>query len=224
MSDQVSMVSRPSIALLKMAERYQCLSEESGGHGITAVLMAALSIEAFFNDVAFGIRVLSVENTSRVGGLGAILETIEKGHGSISLKYQISYQVLSGQVLDTGAEPFQSFKLLIDLRNAFVHSQPEFGALFKDEVEESEAESKWRLDRKRGSAKLVSALISRGLIPRDSGESAVDWRRFLTRREVVDWAIKTVILVREDVIAGIDEESVRDFLTIRSADMGERFF
>src|SRR5439155_18734314 len=52
------------------------------------------------------------------------LQEIEESRGSLSLKYLIASQTLSGATFDKGSNPYQDFAILINLRNDLMHLKP----------------------------------------------------------------------------------------------------
>ena len=62
-----------------------------------------------------------------------MLGEAEKSRTSIESKYHLEEFVLSGEPFDKGANPFQTFALLIDARNLIVHAKPLEAVIRKNE-------------------------------------------------------------------------------------------
>jgi len=94
---------------------------------ITAIVFAALSLEAFINELVqaaeiAGKRVeLSDELPPTVAAVGKILPGVEQNRGQIELKLQLLSTLLSGQPYAKGDTVFQNFDILVSLRNALAH-------------------------------------------------------------------------------------------------------
>lgn len=98
---------------------------------ITSIVMSALAAEAFINELA---EAADMEQIGREGITSAILDQlqdlanavkeVEDSHGSVTLKYQIAYLILSGSTFPRGRSPFQEFMQLVSLRNLLVHLKP----------------------------------------------------------------------------------------------------
>lgn len=90
---------------------------------ISAILLAAMSTEAFINEL--GTRLLLQLPTDpemeRWISVGTILEQLEKEKAQIRTKYLWVSQILPGCPFTKGKPPFQDFSKLIDMRNDIVH-------------------------------------------------------------------------------------------------------
>lgn len=98
---------------------------------LASVIFAAMSAEAFPNE----LQQLSLDISDKarepesVRALGQILSDAEDSRLQLKAKYQLIMLILSGAVLDKGAQPFQDFALLVDVRNLIVHWKPEEAVL-----------------------------------------------------------------------------------------------
>lgn len=96
-----------------------------------AVVLAAASTEAFINEFTESVLLYQKskncqdEVTPAVGGCAAILKEVERDRGSIVQKYLWAAHLLSGKPFDKGANLYQDFKMLIDLRNGLMHLKPD---------------------------------------------------------------------------------------------------
>lgn len=89
------------------------------------VIFSALSVEAFINDVeAFMTIGRKSWGDERVDALSEILPDLERDRVQLKTKVQLFYYILTGKRIEKGNEPYQSFALLIDLRNRLVHGRP----------------------------------------------------------------------------------------------------
>lgn len=96
-----------------------------------AVLLAAASTEAFINEFTECILLYQKSKncqdlvTPELGNCAAILKEVERDRGSINQKYLWASHLLSGKPFDKGSNPYQDFKMLIDLRNGLMHLKPD---------------------------------------------------------------------------------------------------
>ena len=98
---------------------------------ITAIIMSALAVEAFINELA---EMADMVQLSREGiastaadllqDLANALSEVENDKGSTALKYQMAYKILSGHTFPRGDSPFQEFRQLFKLRDLLVHLRP----------------------------------------------------------------------------------------------------
>jgi hypothetical protein len=133
---------------------------------LSVILFAAMTIEAFLNDLAF-----VAEGTA----LGDALAEVEQSRGSVQLKLLVATIAL-GRPIDRGLEPYQSFQLLFDVRNALVHLKPKVKSFV-------------RPDRGMEPRKLLAELHRRNLIGDPGGN---EWfLELLGSRTLCAWALRT---------------------------------
>jgi|HubBroStandDraft_6_1064221.scaffolds.fasta_scaffold585820_2 hypothetical protein len=84
---------------------------------LATVIHAATSLEAFINEELEHSRAHRPEWSE-------IYDEFERD--KILPKWLVLAKLLCGKTFDKGREPFQSFKLLIDLRNGLVHYKPKY--------------------------------------------------------------------------------------------------
>jgi hypothetical protein len=153
---------------------------------LSVVLFAAMTIEAFLNELAF-----LAEGDSRVRALDDALSEVEDSRGSIRLKLVMATVAL-GKPIDKGSEPYQSFNLLFQVRDALVHLKPKVRNLIGGEGMQP--------------AKLLGDLRARGLIGDPRGQ---DWfLELLASGALCSWALDTARGVVEHVV-GLLPEGVR---------------
>jgi hypothetical protein len=98
---------------------------------ITSIVMSALAVEAFINELAeaadmaqIGRQEIASPALVKLHDLANVLKEVEDTQGSVTMKYQMAYLVLSGGTFPRGNSPFQEFKQLVTLRNLLVHLKP----------------------------------------------------------------------------------------------------
>src|SRR5262249_23130517 len=101
-------------------------------HSLVVIVFAALSVEAFINELAeMAGRDVDSNDRGHVAGrpaevqvladLAAVLGEIEDTRGTVELKYLMLSRLLTGATPDQGAQPYQDFRDLVSLRNDLVH-------------------------------------------------------------------------------------------------------
>ncbi len=90
---------------------------------ITSIVMSALAVEAFINKLAeaadmaqFGRDGATSAALVKLRDLANALKEVEDNQGSVVLKYQVAYLVLTGGTFQRDRSPFQEFKQLVTLR------------------------------------------------------------------------------------------------------------
>jgi hypothetical protein len=103
--------------------------ERQPSDALVAIILAAATAECFINELAELVR-LDFEGNSRQFLSAGKLEFLkrfdleEKGRGRILEKYCIAALTLSGKQLIKDKNPYQDFKLLVDVRNYIIHLRP----------------------------------------------------------------------------------------------------
>ena len=91
---------------------------------LTSIVFSVISLEAFLNEareVAHDIK----ENPSEPEVVTAFSRLMEDADRlSLESKFILSNWLLTGKRADTGRPPYQDFSLLVNLRNALVHFDP----------------------------------------------------------------------------------------------------
>ncbi|MHB0979372.1 MAG: hypothetical protein ACYC5Q_04715 [Thermoleophilia bacterium] len=170
------------------------------GEATVAVVMAAVSTEAFINELA---ALLKMHRDSSHPGMAVplqacadALEEIENSRGSLSLKYLMAYTTLAGAPVDKGANPYQDFATLLRLRNDLVHLKP------RD-----------TLDTQPGGGhrvrwpRYIEELEKRGLARRRQDGVSTSWFSALQTEEMARWACASALNVMLGVLDLIQDGS-----------------
>ena len=177
-----------------------------------SIVLAAAVAEAFINElpemVAMERDVSGRAPESLSSALHAFANAhaeVERSRGSVTLKYLIAAQTLSGTMFDKGANPFQDFVLLLSLRNDLMHLKP------RDEFTEAQDGTptvKW--------PKYVASLQQRGLARVPDGNVIMSWFNTVQTPAMAMWACETakeiilsvLKLIPDDPIPGKDPSSM----------------
>jgi len=87
-----------------------------------AIVMSHIAAEGFFSELATFLQDLENEN-AHLKAAGHILGQLEVSRVQLPEKVKIAHQLFFGSQIDAGAEPYQSFALLVKLRNEIVHQK-----------------------------------------------------------------------------------------------------
>lgn len=173
----------PSGSLLSAA-RAATLEAKPHNPGI-AIVFAALSVEAFLNEVGESVRLYS--RTPRLLALSGLLAQADEEHASTELKWALVVYGLTGTLVQKGSKPFQDLALLLRLRNVIVHCRPSRAMCME------EGDTPPELPR------LVTAFISRGILAKPNPEvgQLYGGTSYLLRPPVAPWAVDTAVNCRE---------------------------
>ncbi|BCA53041.1 hypothetical protein W02_01810 [Nitrospira sp. KM1] len=92
-----------------------------------SIIFSALSLQALINEMPDLLSMLpesTRHDPPQIREFIRLAAEIEAGRGSIEHKYKNAMQILTGQPVDVGAQPFQDFSLLFRAHNALVHAKP----------------------------------------------------------------------------------------------------
>src|SRR5882672_8031676 len=160
---------------------------------ILAIVMSAASTEAFVNEFAE----LAPRRYDLMDDLPPALATcvevlreLEEARLSVTTKYLVASQVLAGESFNTGAAPYQDFKLLLDLRNSIMHIKATFSG-----------------DPQPG-LRVVDGLSQRGIALKNTRAGNLSWFDRLMTPAVAVWAHNAAL------------EMIRAFLALVPAPKG----
>jgi hypothetical protein len=189
---------------------------------IAAVIIAVVAVEAFINEIAQVAA--DVEQTPggrppeppAIAALAARVQATEAehaglgGHAPTKEKLRIELEALSGGTVNMGITPYQEFALLIDARDALVHTQLDVRTMRAGSIRSSPLFD------------VVQRLRPLEITGNDPGlpVAAID---YLSTRAVARWACNTAASVVQKIIARVpDSGSPVSFR--RGLDLIERTF
>jgi hypothetical protein len=165
--------------LLTDARRAIHFSTADDSRSREAILFSIFAVEAFINDLSMMLGELAAINLPEpMAMLADALPELEESKVQLKLKVRLVYFILTGQRLDRGAEPFQSFSLLVDIRNKLVHNRGSFIQSTSQPVRESDRNFRARL-------------VQTGAASEHWVESKGDWEAPLWKIEAGVWALST---------------------------------
>ena len=178
-----------SLRLLNLAKN----SLENDKNWEIPILLSALSIEAFFNEIPVLVR---VDNRPTYFDF---LAEAEDERTSLLFKIRIFYFSLFAKQIDKGSQPYQDIQLLVDLRNLLVHSKPDI-ILVPDENEEP-----------LQKPSIVRAFVSRGIIPNPKNPTKA-WQQYLLVKKVAQWSTQTASATMKWVPSLLPKDSLRTII------------
>lgn len=178
--------------------------ESGDGEPLLSILLAALSVEAFFNDLEYLLNKIDFARSSpALDALGTSLSEIEDVKGSTRSKIRISYLVLNGRSFDKGAQPYQDLDLLIRLRDALVHSKP----VIVD----------YEQPRESSNFGIVRGLSSRKLIPKGSEHGPKGWRTQALVPSVARWSFNVALASCRVIVSSLPSGDLNQLLYLSYA-------
>lgn len=120
-----ALFDRAKAAFTKIHERGVSERQLGQRESISAIVFSALALEAFINEVgdyaAYPNRDDAGQDPPNVSMVGSMLKEIEDSRGSVQQKFLTAKWIFSQQTYVRGAQPYQDFALLIEVRNALAH-------------------------------------------------------------------------------------------------------
>lgn len=176
-----------AVELCKGVSTLNVASPQSRRECLASIIFAAISTEAFINELGR----LAAANVSSgpgwVGGLAEILGDAEKVRTSLESKYNLAKFIVTGQVFDRGTLPFQDFALLVDVRNLIVHTKAEEVIVRKKPDGGLAWETRVMARLQERGAVTTSGFPSQ-LVPREEGLFLSDLLEEISTQSVARWS------------------------------------
>jgi hypothetical protein len=171
---------------------------------IVSIVLAAATTEAFINELTELValqRDAAHRRTNPISlplrAFADALQEIEESRGSLALKYLIASQTLSGSTFDRGANPYQDFATLINLRNDLMHLKPRDTFLEPDNG----------LPGVIQPPRYIRGLQQRGLAHTPPEGVGMSWLNMLQTAQMAVWACDTADTIILAVLNFIPDDS-----------------
>lgn len=162
---------------------------------LVAIVFATSTLEAWISQTIFIAKKWTKKPPKIIEVFANLLGEFDSKETSASLKtkYFMSHWVICGKRLDRGAEPYQSFDLLVDIRNSLIHLKPD----------------KVSIDK---IPKLLPPLKSKGLIS-DFDPKALRkcWVHYISNPHIAKWACNTAASMIQQFVKWPSEDQVKHF-------------
>jgi hypothetical protein len=188
-------------------EAYQHIARRRPGdrdpnqtEAITAIVFAAASLEAFINELGAFARYPPALPTSpdpeSVRIFGAAMTEMENDRASIYLKFQLARWIFAGQGYPRGEEPYQSFRLLMKLRDEILHFE-------MDEYRPGE------MMKREDYPSFVEGLRSKNILV-DTGEMIMSWLSMAMTLATARWACNSATRMVRSVLEILPSSGLRE--------------
>lgn len=151
---------------------------------------SAFTIECWMNELPHRA---GKDATAPIPLMLEILGIAESKRLSVSDRYRMATTALTGEKADTGREPYESMKLLFDIRDEIAHKKVEFFVITQEVDGTVTTPLPTRIDD-RAAAKGI-------LVTRDASRNFDTLLDRLSNLTACDWAIDTVIQVIQELVA-----------------------
>lgn len=166
------------------------------------ILFSALSVEAFLNDMTSFLDRLQHPD-ERLKALTNLLPQLEEERVQIRTKVQLAYFILSGGSIDKSCDPFQSYSLLVDLRNRLTHGRPPEMQIVNQIARSSPRDQKF-----------IQRLVAAGAV-KSSYLQAPDWESVSWNKSCSLWAYRVAVNMIYHLVDAIPDKHLREtFLMI----------
>jgi hypothetical protein len=125
----------------------------------------------------------------------AIMEDLDNSRASLESKFLFARLILGGTTFDKGRQPYQDFKLLIDLRNEIVH-----GGSDKVQLNPETGQVRWQ-----NSSRVMRGLESRGLVQKASIQNS--WLATISSPAVAHWACNAAAAMAQSILEVVPEDN-----------------
>ena len=179
--------------------------KETRDSNLVSVVFAALSVEAFLNELATLDYWESEQVPSlvilddRLKALSRVLDLAEESNFQSTAKLLLTHEAL-GKPLNRGDSPFQEYHFLKQLRDSIVHSHPTTSTLRWSEP----------IEIRSSRQKLIDGLRSRDLLRaghESGGRGLLDW---LSSPTLGQWAVRTAAVTVSMTVDALPQGDFRD--------------
>jgi hypothetical protein len=173
----------------------------SGGQlpALASVVFSVISVEAFLHEaveMALGYSDVPSEPEA-VSAFAQCMIDAEKSRVSLESKLALANWVLVGKKLDTGAQPYQDFALLVRLRNDLVHFKG--NERFEPNISPEEFHKK-----------MIQRFGNRHLLAQDMEPGS--WIHAIETKAIAEWSCRTASQVVVDFVSKAPHGVWRTFL------------
>jgi hypothetical protein len=160
---------------------------------LISVVFAAVSLEAFFNELVEMAQDFSEYQDAQpiVGTFAQLMSDLNKFHSPIAHRFQMAHWLLTGGPYEDHSEPFQELRLLFQVRNDLMHFKPD------PLMEEGEP---------KPTQTTLAKLRSKNILNDSPGpESSRSWLQSIGTKAVAEWACNVCSLVTADLVPKLPE-------------------
>jgi hypothetical protein len=200
-----------SLTLFDLACKAYRQSKADPSQAIVALVFAAITIEAFLNDM---VEVASSplweeQRPKEVEAFASVLSDLEQQRAQIGLKIQMAHYIFEGRQIDKGGLPYQSFDLLVKLRNALIHYKPE-------KLDEPSSE-----DGRFEAHRFVKRLAERGAIRWPKPGATPHWPAIISDPGVARWACNVAVQMIEYLVDLVPSSDLKKVLVLMTEKVEE---
>jgi hypothetical protein len=190
-------------------ERAKAAAKHDRSHesneSLIAIVFAAAAGEAFINEIGelasqpTGFFPELGPEPEQVRTLAGLLSEVEDVRGTTNLKYLLGKLALSGKTFDKGANPYQDFAVLMDLRNSLMHLK--FDRIESVKINEVHI-------RYPG---VIAKLQSQNILAQfeDDDNAVASWVLRVSTPAVARWACNATASIVKDIVESIPDSELR---------------
>ena len=172
---------------------------------LISIVFAAAAGEAFINEIgelaaqSSGLLSELGPEPAQVQNLARLLSEVEDARGTTNLKFLLGKLALTGKTFDKGANPYQDFAILIDLRNSLMHLK--FDRIESVKINEVCVHHPGMINNLR--SKNVLAQFE------DDRNAIASWLLRVSTPAVARWACNATAGIVKDVVESIPDSELR---------------
>src|ERR1700722_12335572 len=180
-------------------------SPRDGGQqaALVSIVFSVVALEAFFNE-ATELALDSKKyppnlEPQSVSVFAEVMSDAERSHATLESKFTLANRILAGKKLDTGAQPYQDFALLMRLRNDLVHFKA------SDGFDQNESPEQIHKD-------LIARFKGKNILAENTERSAGSWMFLIQTKAVAEWSCNTAAEMVFDFCSTAPQSGFRSFL------------
>lgn len=170
--------------LLSIAEKSLSRSSSDAQESLVAIMFSCAALESFINESYEPIRYLKRDDIlPGIIEYATMMQAMVLGREQLKCKYDKALLHFSGTSQHKGAQPYQDFKILVNIRNSVLHNKPD---TFTKKFNTNEPPP---LKQINDHPKFIRQLKSNKII--DNTDFHCNWIDLIMSEKVSQWAFST---------------------------------
>lgn len=163
---------------------------------LVSIAFSAMTLEAYLSQAVFVSEKWRDRDPKIEAFIQVIGEMDDRDIGaSMKAKYFMAYTIVGDKPMDRGAEPFQGFDLLVDLRNHLIHLKPD-----------TQSSSR--------SQKLLARFSDRKLIAEIDESNRGSWVMYVSNPKVAKWACNVASSMIQGLSNHASNATIKEFFWV----------
>ena len=182
--------------LLSIANDSLARSSNDAKESLVAIMFSCAALESVINESFEPIRYLKRQDVlPSLIEYAKMMEALVSNREELRCKYHKALLHFKGTSLHKGVQPYQDFKILVDIRNSVLHNKPD---TFRKEFSANEPPPQKIID---DHPKFIRQLKSSSVI--EESNFHCNWIDLIMSEKVANWAVSTANKMINELISSV---------------------